>query len=207
MGRLRGGLGPELPGTDTTIVLAAGDSCTLYVYFFPGALGDRSATLSIQGTADTTPTTVQLVGTGAIGYYQVDQYGDVAYAGDAPYFGGAGNLLLNKPVEAITPTGDNGGYWLVASDGGIFSYGDAGFYGSAGNIRLNQPVVGMSRSPDAGGYWLVASDGGIFSYGDAQFYGLGRQHPPQPADRGHGRHPRRQGLLAGGLGRWRLLLR
>ncbi len=162
---------PTCPGTSTTVVLAPGTSCAVYIYFYPGALGDRSATLDIQGTADATPTTVQLEGTGAIGYYQVDRYGDVAHAGDAPYFGGAGNLTLNAPIVAITPSGDNGGYWLVAADGGIFSYGDANFFGSAGNIHLNQPIVGMSRAPDAGGYWLVASDGGIFSYGDAGFYG------------------------------------
>jgi hypothetical protein len=159
------------PGTESTITLTAGASCPLHIYFFPGALGARPATLSIQGSADSQPITVQLTGTGAIGYYQVDQYGDVAYAGDAPYYGGTGSMPLNEPIVAITPTGDNGGYWLVASDGGIFSFGNAGFHGSAGNLLLNKPIVGMSRTLDAGGYWLVASDGGIFSYGDAPFYG------------------------------------
>jgi len=162
---------PSCPGTDTTIVLTAGASCVLDVYFFPGALGPRDATLSIKGSTDTTPTVVQLSGSGETGYYQVDQFGDVAYAGDASYVGDAGNLALNRPIVAITPTGNNGGYWLVASDGGIFSYGDATFYGSTGNIHLNQPIVGMARTWGAGGYWMVASDGGIFSYGNASFYG------------------------------------
>ena len=169
------------PGTVSTIVLAAGASCVIDVYFFPGALGPRPATLSIKGSADTTPTTVQLTGSGEIGYYQVDEFGDVAYAGDAPYFGDAGNLQLNQPIVAITPTGNNGGYWLVASDGGIFSYGNAAFYGAAGNIALNKPIVGMSRTGYSGGYWMVASDGGIFSYGDATFYGsAGNIHLNQP---------------------------
>jgi hypothetical protein len=172
---------PACAGGTTSIVLAPAASCTMFVFFFPGKLGDRSATLTIQGSADSTPTTVQLDGSGGIGYYQVDQYGDVAYAGDAPYFGGAGTLSLNKPIVAITPTGDNGGYWLVASDGGIFSYGDAGFYGSAGDISLNRPIVGMARTLDGGGYWLVASDGGIFTYGDATFFGsAGNIHLNQP---------------------------
>jgi len=169
------------PGGDTTIVLAPGASCTIDVYFYPGALGDRSATLSFQGSTDTTPVKVQLTGAGEIGYYQVDEYGDVAHAGDAPYYGDTGNLNLNSPIVAITPTGDNGGYWLVASDGGIFSFGDAGFYGSAGSLVLNRPIVGMATTPDRKGYWLVASDGGIFSYGDARFYGsTGNIHLNQP---------------------------
>jgi len=159
------------PGTASTIVLAPGGTFVIDVYFYPGALGPRPATLAIKGSADVAPTTVQLSGSGEIGYYQVDEFGDVAYAGDAPYYGDTGSLQLNKPIVAITPTGNNGGYWLTASDGGIFAYGNAPFYGSAGNIALNQPIVGMARTWGAGGYWMVASDGGIFSYGNAGFYG------------------------------------
>ena len=65
----------------------------------------------------------------------------------------------------------------------------------------------MAATPDGKGYWLVASDGGIFAYGDAGFYGSTGGLHPQPADRGHGRHPRRQGLLAGRLRRRDLRLR
>ena len=49
----------------------------------------------------------------------------------------------------------------------------------------------MAATPDGGGYWLVASDGGIFAFGDAALLRLDRRHPPQPAHRGHGRHPGR----------------
>ena len=94
-------VGPSCPGTTTTIVLAPSASCTLDIFFYPGALGDRSATLSIKGSADTTPTTVRLVGSGEIGYYQVDRYGRVAYAGDAPFFGDVGSISLNRPVVSI----------------------------------------------------------------------------------------------------------
>ena len=55
----------------------------------------------------------------------------------------------------------------------------------------------MAATPDGKGYWLVASDGGIFAFGDAPFYGS-TGGSPQQAHRGHGGHPRRQGLLAGG---------
>jgi hypothetical protein len=160
------------PGNGTTtVVLTPSSSCTMDVYFYPGALGSRPATITVKGSADTTGTSVQVSGSGAIGYYQVDRFGDVARAGDAPFYGDAGSLQLNRPIVAITPTGNNGGYWLVASDGGIFSYGDAGFYGSTGSFALNKPIVGMSRTADGHGYWMVASDGGIFAFGDAGFHG------------------------------------
>ncbi len=152
------------------VVLAAGNACTLLVTFAPGALGDRSATLTLQGLYDTSAF-VDVDGTGTIGYYEVSSAGKVAASGDAALFGDPSNVRLNHPIVGMAATGDNGGYWLVASDGGIFSFGDARFYGSTGAIRLNKPIVGMAATPDAGGYWLVASDGGIFSYGDAQFYG------------------------------------
>ena len=152
------------------VVLASGQSCTLLVTFVPGALGDRPATLSLNGLYDTS-VSVGVDGTGTIGYYEVSSAGKVAPFGDAGFFGDASKVPLNHPIVGMAQTGDNGGYWLVASDGGIFSYGDAQFYGSTGPIHLNKPIVGMAATPDAGGYWLVASDGGIFSYGDAQFYG------------------------------------
>ena len=73
--------------------------------------------------------------------------------------------------------------------------------------RLNKPIVGMAATPDGQGYWLVAADGGIFTFGDAALLRLHGRPAAQQADRGHGRHPRRQGLLAGGLRRGHLQLR
>jgi hypothetical protein len=155
----------------TTIVLQPGESCTPEIDFYPGALGDRSATMIIQGSADANALMVSLTGAGTVGYYEVDSYGDVLPEGDANYYGDTGNVPLNSPIVGMAATGDNGGYWLVASDGGIFTFGDASFDGSTGALDLNKPIVGMARTPDDGGYWLVASDGGIFSFGDAPFFG------------------------------------
>jgi len=160
------------PGNGVSIiVLAPFQSCDPEIDFYPGALGSRSATLWIFQGSNTISFEGLLQGFGTIGYYQVDSKGNVAYSGDAAYYGDAGSTALNHPIVGMAVTGDDGGYWLVASDGGIFSYGDAQFYGSTGAIHLNKPIVGMAATPDAGGYWLVATDGGIFSYGDAQFYG------------------------------------
>jgi hypothetical protein len=165
----------------STIVLQSGQSCTPVIEFFPGALGDRSATMTIQGSADASPLSVSLTGTGTVGYYEVDSYGDVAPEGDASYYGDTGSLNLNYPIVGMAATGDNGGYWLVAADGGIFTFGDAGFFGSTGAIHLNQPIVGMAATRDGGGYGMVASDGGIFTFGDAAFYGsTGALHLNQP---------------------------
>jgi hypothetical protein len=105
------------------------------------------------------------------GYWLAASDGGVFSYGDAPFYGSAGNIVLNKPVVGMAATADGHGYWLVASDGGVFSYGDAKFYGSTGGVTLNQPIVGMAATADGKGYWLVAADGGVFSYGDATFYG------------------------------------
>ncbi len=115
------------------------------------------------------------------GYWFTASDGGVFAFGNAPFWGSAGKITLNKPIVGLASTPNNGGYWLVASDGGIFSYGNAKFYGSAGNIALNEPIVGMAATPDGFGYWLVASDGGIFSYGDARFFGsTGNIHLNKP---------------------------
>jgi hypothetical protein len=161
-------------GSDGTITLAPtgmpGSACTFDNFFNPGALGARPATLAVLDSLSS-GLMITFAGTGSIGYYQVAAAGAVAHFGDATFHGDASGLHLNKPIEGIAQTGDNGGYWLVASDGGIFNYGDAGFFGSAGGLPLNKPIVGMASTGDGQGYWLVASDGGIFAYGDANFFG------------------------------------
>jgi hypothetical protein len=167
----------------TVVTLAGGGSCTVDMYFIPGALGARPATLSLSDTANS-DAVVALDGTGGIGYYQVDSQGAVAYAGNAAYYGDASDITLNHPIVGMAPTGNDGGYWLVASDGGVFNFGDAPFDGSAGALPLNKPIVGMASTHNTigpTGYWLVASDGGIFSYGQAPFYGsTGSMHLNEP---------------------------
>jgi hypothetical protein len=165
-----------LPGADCqvgynlVITLPPGGRCTIAAAFLPGALGARSATLTLIDN-DNSGASIGLTGSGGIGYYQVSNAGAVAAFGNAVFLGDASKTPLNHPIVGMAQTGDTGGYWLVASDGGIFSYGDAGFFGSTGAIPLNKPIVGMAPTADSAGYWLVASDGGIFSYGDAQFFG------------------------------------
>ena len=124
-----------------TVILAPTSACTMNVSFYPGALGERDATVTIQGSVGA-EWSVLLQGAGTIGYYQVDSLGNVATAGDAAYYGDAGGSPLNRPIVGMAVTPDGGGYWLVASDGGIFSFGDAAFYGSTGAIHLNKPIVG-----------------------------------------------------------------
>ena len=141
------------------------------------------------------------------GYWLVASDGGIFSFGDARFYGSTGALTLNRPIVGMAATPDGRGYWLVASDGGIFSFGDARFYGSTGALALNRPIVGMAATPDGRGYWLVASDGGIFSFGDARFYGSTGALTLNRPIVGHGRHPRRPGLLVGGLRRRHLRLR
>jgi hypothetical protein len=158
------------PDAQGDIVVPASGECVIDVFFIPGSLGSRQATVNVTDTG-ASGITVSLTGNGTIGYYQVSSTGTVAHFGDAGFFGDLTGHPLNKPIVGIAQTGDSGGYWLAASDGGIFNYGDAGFFGSAGGIKLNKPVVGIAPTSDGGGYWMVATDGGIFNYGDASFFG------------------------------------
>jgi hypothetical protein len=138
------------------------------------------------GLADAFPTGQTLVGMAANpvtgdGYWEASAAGGVYSYGDAPFYGSAGDIHLNKPIVGMAAAPGGDGYWLIASDGGIFSFGDAQFFGSMGGNHLNQPIVGMAATPDGKGYWEVASDGGIFTFGDAKFYGsTGSMHLNKP---------------------------
>jgi hypothetical protein len=99
-------------GGVSTVILASDAACTMDVSFFPGALGDRSATMAIEGL-DGTTLSMSFSGTGTTGYYQVDSRGQVAHMGDAAYYGDAGKMNLNKPIVGMAATGDDGavGWW------------------------------------------------------------------------------------------------
>ncbi len=169
--------------------------------------GNVMITFGSAGAAQKPPVVGMATTPDGKGYWLVADDGGIFSYGDAHLYGSASALPLNNPIVGMASTPDGKGYWLVASDGGIFGFGDAGFHGSTGAMLLNRPIVGMASTPDGKGYWLVASDGGIFSFGDAGFHGSTGAMHPQPADRGHGVHARRQGLLAGRLRRRHLLLR
>ena len=233
------------------IDLAPGaSSCSIVTVFTPGALGSRSATLTLIDNFNS-GAAVSVSGVGGIGYYQVDSAGTVAYAGDAELLrrhrrrrpstsrswawrprATAAATGWWPPTAASSPTAtpastappgpsrstsrssawrpppDGGGYWLVASDGGIFTYGDAQLLRlRPAASHLNKPIVGMAATPDGNGYWLVASDGGHLRLRRRRLLRLHRGHPPEQADRRHGRHARRRRLLAGGLRRRHLQLR
>ena len=131
------------------------------------------------------------------GYWLVASDGGIFSYGDAGFYGSAGSIPLNQPIVGMAPTPDGGGYWLVASDGGIFSYGDAGFYGSAGSIPLNQPIVGMAADPRRRRLLAGRLRRGHLLLRRCRLLRLGRQHPAQPAHRGHGPDPRRCGAETG----------
>ena len=115
-------------------------------------------------------------------------------------------ITLNQPIVGMAATPDGKGYWLVASDGGIFTFGDATFYGSTGGITSTSRSSAWPPPPTARatGWWPPTAG----SSPSATPPSTARPAAsPQPADRRHGRHPRRQGLLAGGLRRRDLHLR
>ena len=133
--------------------------------------------------------------------------GGIFTFGDAGFYGSTGGIHLNQPIVGMAATPTARGYWLVASDGGIFTFGDAVFYGSTGAIHLNQPIVGMAADPDRARLLAGRLRRRHLHLRRRRLPRLDRRHPPQPADRRHGRDPDGHGLLAGRLGRRHLHLR
>ena len=119
--------------------------------------------------------------------------------------GPAGPPPPAPPPPAVScPRAPAGSYQLAAADGGVFTFGTA-FCGSAGAIALSRPIVSAALDP-TGGYWLAGADGAVYAL----------RRPPRrlavggragSARRGHGCHPRRWRVLAGGVGRRGVQLR
>jgi hypothetical protein len=87
------------------------------------------------------------------GYWEVDQYGDVAALGTALCFGSMTGMGLVAPIVGIAGTADGRGYWLVASDGGVFSFGDATYEGRAEVIpecSINQLALTLEDASRGG---------------------------------------------------------
>ncbi len=100
---------------------AYGATCSLNVAFLPGAVGLRTATLTLQDGSSNL-LSIPLSGDGFEGYYEATSTGAIFGSGEAPYYGVATSPDLAKPIVAIQSTGDDGGYWMAASDGGNFQF-------------------------------------------------------------------------------------
>ena len=140
------------------------------------------------------------------GFWLVASDGGIFCFGDAGFHGSTGNIHLNRAIVGMAATPSGRGYWLVASDGGIFCFGDAGFHGSTGAIHLNQPIVGMAapRRPRLLARRIRRRH---LQLRRRRLPRIHRRHPPQPADRRHGRNTHRPRLLARRIRRRHLLLR
>ena len=142
----------------------------------------------------------------AEGYRLPASDGGVFAFGDDSFLGSlvSRGVQPTAPISGMAATHDGNGYWLVGTDGNIYTFGDARSFGTPAyyHFPIIAPIIGLVATPDDGGYWEVASDGGVFAFGDAVLRGqhLHPRHraPAQPTRDGHGGHPRRQGLLAGG---------
>jgi hypothetical protein len=153
------------------------ESCTTGSVHFSAAAAPESTPVTL---AD--PWTAIASTPSGHGFWMLNQGGNLAYCGDAGYFGDMGFVpgfvpFVSSIAVGIAATPDGKGYWVATSDGGVFAFGNAGFYGSMGGKRLNAPIRGIAATPDGKGYWLVALDGGVFAFGDAHFYGSMGGHP------------------------------
>ena len=140
------------------------------------------------------------------GYWLVASDGGIFAFGDAAFYGSTGAIDPQPPIVGMAATPDGRGYWLVASDGGIFAFGDARFYGSTGASPSTSPSSAWPPPPTAGatGWWppTAASSPSATPSSTAR-----PERWPSTPRRRHGRHPRRPGLLAGGLRRRHIHLR
>ena len=57
------------------------------------------------------------------GYWIVNNLGQIAACGDAPFDGQPGPEL-SSPVVGIAATPDGGGYWVTNAAGGVYNFGD-----------------------------------------------------------------------------------
>ena len=99
------------------------------------------------------------------------------------------------------------GYFLAGANAFWTTFGFAAQDLENQGLALNKPVVGMAGTSTGDGFWLAASDGGVFTAGSAGFFGSAGNVHVEPARRGHGGQPHREGLLAGGLRRRSIHLR
>jgi len=102
----------------------------------------RAATAVVAALPSTAARAVAIAATPDGGGYWV-----ASSAGDAPFWGSAGSMRLNQPIDgtAPAPAPAAGGYWLVAADGGVFTFGSATFDGSA-TADINPPLVDQLAS-------------------------------------------------------------
>ena len=155
------------------IPIAATSSCTVDVYFYPGALGERDAALTLTTTwthqaSSRSPATAASVTTRSA------QTGPSATPAMPPPTG-TPRAFRSTTRSSAWPrpvtTGATG--WSPPTAGSSTTATPSSTARPAAS-RSNKPIVGMAASYNSSGpagYWLVASDGGIFNYGQAPFYG------------------------------------
>ena len=195
-----------LVNTARTTASVSGPAGTYWLVTSTGKVLTSGAAANYGSTGKLSSKAVDVATTpGGRGYWVVTAAGHVYAFGNAKAYGYPAKVPI--PIVGMAGTPDGKGYWLVASDGAVYAYGDAVSHGSPAKAHLASPIVGMAATADGKGYWLVASDGGIFNLRRRRLPRLGRPPQAQKAHRGHGRHRRRQGLLAGGFGRRHLRLR
>ena len=107
------------------------------------------------------------------------------------FFGSTGGIHLNQPIvgmagDARPATATGWSHPTAGSSASATPTSSARWAASTSTSRSSA----WPLRPPATATGLVASDGGIFSFGDAALLRLDRRHPPQPADRRHGRHAR-----------------
>jgi N-acetylmuramoyl-L-alanine amidase len=108
------------------------------------AFGDAKFSGSASALALSHPIVAMSADPATGGYWLVAADGGV-FSFDAPFFGSAGGLVLNRALAAMAPT-SSGGYWLVGADGAVYTYGDAPYLGSVSVL----PLAGLTVTIDPG---------------------------------------------------------
>jgi hypothetical protein len=161
--------GRPRPGSVTTVATGANLDARGLFFLPPGA----GAPLPPGGGAPPGAVNPTATGSGAAGYWMVDDRGRVANFGEAAHFGNVPDGAARITAVDLEPTPTRRGYWIVDDEGHVYGFGDAGYAGGVGSGTLakGEKVTSMSTTPAGAGYWLFTNRGRVLPFGDARSFG------------------------------------
>jgi hypothetical protein len=138
---------------------------------------------SLPNCANKAPSTATIsamaVTSNSLGYWLVNNSGQVFPFGNAKYYGdapaGAGTIV------AMAATPNDGGYWLLDAGGRVFGLGNAAATNAPKPVGYTDVAIATDLTSTASGgkyhaYWVASNTGHMFALGGAPYYGSPISH-------------------------------